>query len=135
MDAKSPALNAALMNHAGLVEPKVWGTTQMLIRGSGFSLHRAVIKKGGKSSRHYHQARHNFFQVEKGRLKVTNWRDGLEESIIIGPGQSCCSPAGVEHAFEALSDVVLIEFYWAECDPHDIVRFSQGSVPKKKGKK
>lgn len=132
------SLQAALMNHAGLLEPKTWGKTVMLVRGTGFSLHRATIKKGGISSEHYHQARHNLFLVEKGRLKITQWRGKLVEEVIIGPGEVCCSPAGVKHAFEALSNVVLIEFYWSECDPHDIIRFNQGCVktpPKKRRKK
>lgn len=129
------SLQAAMMNHAGLLEPKTWGKTNMIVRGSGFSLHRAVIKKGGKSSRHFHQARHNLFMVEKGKLRITQWRGELTESVVIGPGENCCSPAGILHAFEALTDVVLIEFYWSECDPHDIVRLDQGSLPSKKGKK
>lgn len=128
------SLHAALMNHAGLLEPKTWGTTCMLVRGTGFSLHRALIKKGGTSSRHFHQARHNMFLVVKGRLKIVQWRGKLKEEVILKAGQNCCSPAGVVHAFEALTDVDLIEFYWAECDPHDIVRFDQGCVkaPSKK---
>lgn len=132
MTAAPRVLRPGMVDVAGALDPKVWGRTELIVRGTGFSMHRAEIEKGCVCSRHYHQARHNLFLVEKGRLRVTTWQDGLEGRVDLGVGQRASVPPGVEHRFETLEDTTLIEFYWAEADPHDIVRLDQGRGPEAK---
>lgn len=110
----------------GTIYGKVWGTTQCVFRAGTHEVHVIRAAAGGFCSRHRHVGKHNLFHVLSGRLKVCTVKDGLEDEIVLGPGQSSVVAPGNLHWFEALEDVVALEVYWVALDPDDIVRESHG---------
>ena len=103
---------------------KVWGTTQPLFNKNNVEIHRIETNKGGYCSKHKHQYKYNCFYVEKGKLKITAWKNdyNLVDITILSTGEATTVPPGEHHVFEALEDSVCYEIYWVEISESDIIR-------------
>ncbi len=101
---------------------KVWGVTQLGFAWNGTEAHAIRVKEGGYCSRHYHRTKWNRIFVLKGKLLVRQFLDDEVDETIIGVGQVTDVPPGVWHEFEALEDVLAVEFYWTVLDAGDIDR-------------
>ena len=107
---------------------KVWGETQPLFNKNNVEIHRIDINSGGYCSKHKHEFKYNCFYVEKGRLKITAWKDDYDliDVTILESGQATTVPPGEYHTFTALDDTVCYEIYWVELSSKDIVREDHG---------
>lgn len=112
---------------------KFWGTNRCIYGDINFEVHHAQIVAGGYSSKHHHVHKVNNFYIVDGTLCVILYgADGKEaHTVTLGAGTMFSVPPGVEHKFEAITDVDLIEIYWANLDPDDIVRADIGGVKPK----
>jgi len=113
---------------------KFWGTNRCIYSENNFEVHHAQIVEGGFSSKHHHVHKVNNFYIVSGTLKVILFdKDGKEvHTVVLGTNTNFSVPAGVEHKFEAVTDVDLIEIYWANLNPDDIVRADLGGVKSNK---
>jgi mannose-6-phosphate isomerase-like protein (cupin superfamily) len=109
---------------------KFWGTNRCIYSEKNFEVHHAQIVEGGFSSKHHHVYKVNNFYIVSGTLKVFLFDDTGKEvhCVTLGTGTNFSVPPGVEHKFEAITNVDLIEIYWANLDPDDIVRVDIGGV-------
>lgn len=137
--------NRSTMHNATITEPfdrvfpcapyaKHWGTNQVLYRDEHVELVRAVIRRGGYSSRHLHRGKDNTFRVVRGRLLLITYLDDFWPRCTLEPFDGLYTfPAGIEHRFVALDDnTVLYELYHAvdgrPPSPDDIVRRDCGGI-------
>lgn len=107
---------------------KLWGNTRLIAATPAFEYHRLEIRAGGFCSKHKHQSKTNGFYVESGRLLVHVWHGDVMDTTELSSGQYTHVPAGIYHQFEALSDCVAFELYWAQYQPDDIERENQGGI-------
>ncbi len=110
----------------GSIIGKVWGTTVALHRSAVAELQFLSIKAGHRCSTHRHRAKKNLFFVVDGSIRVVVEKDGLKDSVVLGPGQMTQVRDGHWHSFEAIEDSRVIEFYWVELEAGDIERRDQG---------
>lgn len=95
-----------------MITIKPWGTTVELLKSPFCEFHRALIKKGGKSSIHKHLFKINYFFVESGRLIIREFdQDQIVNESLLTSGNFIECKAGILHQFEALEDTVLFEIY------------------------
>ena len=113
-----------------VIAGKVWGNTELVEANGVLEFHRIEIKKGGTCSKHRHRYKWNGFFVESGRLKIRVWKNNYEliDETVLHPGQWTKIPPGEFHQFEAETDVVAFELYWAEFDHNDIERETVGHL-------
>ena len=107
---------------------KIWGNTQPIFLKNNVEIHRVEIDAGGYCSKHKHEYKYNAFFVEKGKLKVTVWKndyDLIDETILSDQELSIVNPQEY-HMFEAIEDTIAYEIYWTEISSSDIVRESHG---------
>ena len=116
------------------VAGKVWGKTAEIFSNHNFEVHRIEVNKGGFCSKHKHTHKFNVFYMEKGKLKITVYKNDydLVDETIIETGQIAIAKPGEYHEFEALENSVCYEIYWVELNHQDIQRESVGGMPKKK---
>ena len=115
---------------------KLWGQSTRAFIDAVAELVVAHVKVGGYSSRHSHKSKWNTFEVIQGELLVRTWtapgQDNWVEKVIHSNCPAYSIEPGVVHQFEALSDVLMYEFYRAiegeMIDPDDIHRFDEGGV-------
>ena len=114
----------------GTVQGKVWGETKLLLFKNNVEIHRIETNKGGYCSKHCHKHKFNLFFIEKGRLKITVWKNDydLVDDTIIETGQMTTVKPTEYHKFEALEDTIAYEIYWVELDAKDIERENHGGV-------
>lgn len=105
---------------------KVWGWTKALLQTDSVEVQHLFARAGWKCSDHSHAHKANRFYVLSGRLKVVTQKDGLEDVVVIGPGESTDVRVKDVHRFEAETDCELIELYWVTLNPDDIARVTQG---------
>lgn len=126
----------------GEVQPKSWGSTQLVCDLPELNAYCLEVKRRGFSSIHLHREKWNYFYVESGRLEITCFPDyeqakrynqpHAEESRILTAGESLVVPVGLHHEFFALSDCRVWEAYWTDgnspVDQQDIVRFTKNGI-------
>ena len=107
---------------------KAWGNTQSLFNKNNVEIHRIEIDKGGYCSKHKHDYKYNCFYVEKGKLKITAWKNDydLVDVTILTDGEATTVPPREYHMFNALENCVCYEIYWVELSKDDIVRENCG---------
>lgn len=113
------------------VQDKPWGKTRCVYRDMTHEIWHASIKRGGYSSRHYHDRKPNLFYVASGELLVHVFRSGHETIPVntyrLRPGDRITVDDGTWHQFEAAdADVELVEVYWVYLKGEDIVRADEG---------
>lgn len=109
---------------------KVWGSSESIKANSSFELHRIEIKQGAFCSKHAHQHKYNGFFVEAGILRIKTWKNDydLVDVTEISSGQYTEVAPGEFHQFEAITDVIAFEVYWAEFKHDDIIRETVGGI-------
>ncbi len=110
----------------GALIGKVWGSTKALFQSDSCEVQHLKVKKGYRCSNHEHAFKHNLFYVLRGRIRVTNHKDGLDDETVLGPGEMTLIKPTERHSFEALTNCELLELYWVCLDPDDIKRYSRG---------
>lgn len=113
----------------GIIQAKVWGTTQCLFQSETAEVHLIRPARGGFCSIHEHVGKHNLFYVIAGQLKVTIFRDNdVRDETVLGPGMATTVAPRERHQFEAVEDTIALEIYHIRLDPADIQRYSQGGL-------
>ena len=111
---------------------KVWGTTEEIFHNGIVSVHHLSIKKGGYSSKHWHQFKANIFHVLSGKLRIEIWqRNESSDITVLEAGDKCYIPPHLIHSFKALSDVECYEIYEVKLRGEDISRESVGGIEEK----
>lgn len=112
---------------------KIWGNTELIECTPSFEFHRIEYKANHCCSEHYHETKWNGFFVESGKLMIKTWPDGprterphLCDQTILKAGDYYKVKPGLWHQFVGIDDGVAFELYWAEFNPQDIVRRTQG---------
>jgi len=115
----------------GLIQGKVWGTTRTIFDKNNTIVNYLVLDKGHAwCSKHYHKHRFNMFFLISGKVKIFTWKndyDLIDETILL-PEQGTVVSHGEKHRFEVLENSLMLEIYWVELDPRDIVREDVGGV-------
>ena len=106
---------------------KAWGTTEEIFNNGIVSVHHLSIKKGGYSSKHWHQFKANIFHVISGELKIEIWQTRKKLDVtVLDVGEKCYIPPHLVHRFIALSDVECYEIYEVKLRGEDIERETVG---------
>jgi mannose-6-phosphate isomerase-like protein (cupin superfamily) len=95
------------------IVPKGWGREVWIANGDLYCGKILEIRKGKRSSLHYHKLKTESFYLRSGRLKlrIKESPDATEiEELILEAGQCMDIPTGTVHQLEALEDVELYEF-------------------------
>lgn len=110
------------------IQGKIWGVTQKLFLQNNVEIHRIEVKSGGYCSKHKHNHKYNAFFVERGKLKITIWKNDydLEDETIISDLQMSIIKPQEYHMFHAIEDTIAYEIYWTTLYPEDIVRENCG---------
>ena len=113
-----------MSNKAG----KIWGQTELIHANGVLEFHRIDFKAGGVCSKHKHQFKWNGFYVVSGKMKIRVWQKDydLVDETLLKAGQYTKVAPGEYHQFEAVTDCVAFELYWAEFDHNDIQRETIG---------
>ena len=113
-----------MLNKAG----KVWGSTQCIFSDNNVEIHRIEIKAGAHCSEHEHSAKFNAFWVERGKIRVSVWKNDydLTDETVLEAGQYTEVSPGEYHDFHAVEESVVYEIYWVKLDPKDIKRRNVG---------
>lgn len=115
----------------GLIQGKVWGSTRTIFDKNNVMINYLVLDKGHAwCSKHHHQHRYNMFYLISGKVKISTWKNDydLVDEVILEPEQGTAVSFGEKHRFEVLEDSVMLEIYWVELDPKDIVRDTVGGI-------
>lgn len=104
-------------------EPKIWGTTRQIFERHNMSCHLLHIKEGFACSSHSHKYRANGFHVISGSVAIeTN-----DTAVRLTAGESLDVDPGTTHRFVAMTDAVMIEFYYVkDVAARDIERYVLG---------
>jgi mannose-6-phosphate isomerase-like protein (cupin superfamily) len=107
---------------------KVWGQTELLEANGVLEFHRIEAVAGGVCSKHKHKFKWNGFFVEQGELIIRVWKNNydLVDETVLKAGDYTKVAPGEYHQFEAVTDCVAFELYWAEFDHDDISRETVG---------
>jgi mannose-6-phosphate isomerase-like protein (cupin superfamily) len=95
------------------IVPKGWGREVWIANGDLYCGKILEIRKGKRSSLHFHKLKTESFYLRSGRLKlrVKESPDAVVvEELILEAGQCMDIPTGMVHQLEALEDVELYEF-------------------------
>jgi quercetin dioxygenase-like cupin family protein len=107
---------------------KVWGNTELVAETPAFEFHRLEINAGGYCSKHRHTGKWNGFHVESGSLLIREWNGDKVDETTLTAGQYAQVQPGRFHQFEALTDCVAFELYWAQYESGDIERENLGGM-------
>jgi mannose-6-phosphate isomerase-like protein (cupin superfamily) len=107
---------------------KVWGVTELLEANGVLEFHRITASAGGVCSKHKHKYKWNGFFVESGEMIIRVWKNNydLVDETLLRAGEYTKVAPGEYHQFEAVTDCVAFELYWAEFDHDDIERETVG---------
>lgn len=116
-----------------MIAGKVWGNTESIETNGVLEFHRIEAKAGGVCSKHKHKYKWNGFYIEKGEMIVRVWKNdySLVDETTLKAGQYTKVAPGEYHQFEAVTDCVAFEIYWAEFDHEDIDRETVGHLSQK----
>jgi quercetin dioxygenase-like cupin family protein len=108
---------------------KIWGNTCLIFKTSIVEVHRIEVDKGGYCSKHCHKNKYNVFYVERGKLKISIYKENdlIDDTIICQGEQTDVSP-NIFHRFEALEKTIAYEIYYINLQDNDIVREDQGGI-------
>lgn len=103
---------------------KAWGQVLHCFSHPNAAVSLLDVRRGKRSSIHYHAKRHNDFVVEAGVICVESWPglrvhgsltvDRLPEpkQEILRAGDTCSVPWRVLHRFRVVESGRVVEFYW-----------------------
>lgn len=114
---------------------KNWGTSETIFKSDSVEVILLTIAKGGSSSIHHHNHKHNLFKVISGKIALycgdPSRPDELTEHMLTKADAQVNIPKGIKHGFEAIQNSVVLEVYHldAKIDPKDMV-ISDIKMPK-----
>lgn len=116
-----------------MIEQKVWGTTECLIKNPLCELHRIIVKPGGYCSVHKHHGRANVFYVVRGDITVSVWTEGgvFSHDVYLGAGDSHTVEPGLLHQFTSrpgTAGAEVLELYYPVLRGADIERETIGGI-------
>jgi mannose-6-phosphate isomerase-like protein (cupin superfamily) len=108
---------------------KIWGFTSEIFNKNNVEIHRIVINKDTRCSKHKHEHKYNIFFVESGRILIKEWKNeySLIDETDLSAGEMCSIKPGSYHEFHGLEDSIVYEIYYVELSNEDIVRENTGS--------
>lgn len=111
-----------------MIQGKVWGSTQCIIKTNNFEVHRISIKKGYECSKHKHNHKINGFFIERGVLEIHTWKNDydLVDITKLSRGDFTEVCPNEWHKFVSITDVVAYEIYWLPSIDSDIIRDTVG---------
>jgi mannose-6-phosphate isomerase-like protein (cupin superfamily) len=109
---------------------KGWGFEDWIVNKEEYCGKLLFIKKGKRSSWHYHKKKDETFYIQSGRLEVIlGWDDrrtpDFTERIILERGDSFHVPILMRHQLIGLTDVEMFEFSTEHFD-EDSIRVIKG---------
>lgn len=114
-----------------MIEQKVWGTTECLIKNPLCELHRIIVKPGGYCSVHKHHGRANVFYVVRGDITVSVWTEGgtFSHDESLEAGDYYTVEPGLLHQFTSqYVGAEVLELYYPVLRGADIERETIGGV-------
>lgn len=117
-------------NYKIMIQGKIWGHTEEIVKNSFFEIHRIEIKKGGFCSLHKHIHKNNMFYVEKGNINIEIHKLNYEliDITTLITGQMTIVIPGEFHKFIANEDSTVYEIYWLNNISEDIERKEVGGI-------
>jgi mannose-6-phosphate isomerase-like protein (cupin superfamily) len=113
-----------------MLRGKVWGETSEIFNHNNISCMSLHIHKGYTCSWHKHNNKMNGFYVIKGKLLIqvnkNNDHKMIDSTLLLSKEKTYVS-IGEIHRFVAITNVVALEWYWAELNINDIDRIDHGS--------
>lgn len=94
-----------------------------LLSGDNITMLEIRVRAGAASPAHAH-AHESLVYVVSGRLRTTI----AGETFLLGPGDACRHPRGVEHRVEALEDSVFVEVKSPAVEPGRIFGAAPGAA-------
>lgn len=109
---------------------KIWGETNVIFTLNGVRQHGLFIYEGSYCSRHKHEHQYNGFYVLSGTLEISIWKNEYDlcDKTILTPGTQTIVSPGEFHRFMGVTDVLAVEWYWAEAKESDICRSDCGGI-------
>lgn len=111
---------------------KIWGREIQIAEAPSYGAKKLIVKKGKRSSLHYHDLKEETFYLVKGRVLV-EYQDG-ESKIrkkILSPGKTITIRQKNHHRFNGLENSVIFEVSGQAHDHFDTYRIEEaGSIPK-----
>ena len=109
---------------------KGWGFEDWIVNKEEYCGKILFIKKGKRSSWHYHKKNDETFYVQSGKLEViVGWDDrrtaDFTEKIVLEKGDSFHVPVLMRHQLIGLTDVEMFEFSTQHFD-EDSIRVIKG---------
>jgi quercetin dioxygenase-like cupin family protein len=74
------------------------------------SITEIFTKQGAIRGNHVHRETVQYTYIVSGKLLVAYWRDSAKEVSVHAPGELITEPAGVPHAWRALTDTRVLVF-------------------------
>lgn len=113
-----------------MINGKIWGSTELLLRTANVEIHHLIIKAGTVCSWHKHLHKFNAFYVNAGRLviEVEKADYPLTDETVLAPGQMTTVAPGEFHRFRAETGVDALEVYYLGALAEDIVRRNVGGA-------
>jgi quercetin dioxygenase-like cupin family protein len=99
---------------------KVWGFEKWIVNNDKYCGKLMFIKKGARSSLHYHPVKHETMYVTQGRMKM----ELNDEVFELGVGDSVEIKSGDVHRFTGIADTVFFEFSTPH-DDEDVMRLEE----------
>lgn len=108
---------------------KIWGSSCLLFNNNNVEIHRIVINKNTRCSKHKHDHKYNIFFVESGKILIKEWKNdyNLIDETTLNHGEMCSIKPGNFHEFHGLEDSIVYEIYYVSLDTNDITRENTGS--------
>jgi len=89
----------------GQKKKKPWGYERPLAEFRGVFLKELFLRKGQKSSLHFHKEKDEFFYIVNGKVSVYL----PEETINLKAGDTLHIPPGQTHRIEPIEDTLILE--------------------------
>jgi len=108
--------------------PKGWGGELWIHNDELYCGKLLTLNAGKRCSLHYHKKKTETFYVQSGRVQMElKYPDGLEETLIMQPGDSVHLPAGTIHRYTGIEDSEIFEFSTQHFD-EDTYRIERGDT-------
>jgi len=90
--------------------PKGWGEEQWIHNDPLYCGKKLLLKKGKRSSLHFHVQKTETFYVQTGKVRMELIRQGARETVDLGPGDTLEITPGLVHRFTGVEDAEIFEF-------------------------
>jgi len=111
---------------------KVWGSEVWMANTDMYCGKLLYLKKGKRSSIHYHKNKDETFYIHSGRVLMELWEDDKHENKIMEEGEVLRLRPNTKHRFSGLEDSLIIETstHHEEEDSYRDSSQLSGDVPK-----